>query len=192
MNLLTYVLAQIIEIFYDGKKAAFDGWDLEAMFGGKNISDEQLKLFDVPKDVALHSIQMAHIPVPNPVNPSPSASSPNRHAEAFSTQQGNSSSRIQVTKSASVSMPEMTIKRSAAQSSEGPGDGFPQLYDIAYHDQKPGHGLPGSSGPADGTSTDKKNMSIDDNTKDFLKVKFLGMSPLRYHFAYCLTRSFAY
>ena len=125
MNLLTYMLAQIIEIFYDGKKAAFDGWDLEAMFGGKNISDEQLKLFDVPKDLPLHSIRMAHIPVPNPVNPSPSASSPNKQAEAFSPQQGNSSSRIQVTKSASVSMPEMTIKRSAAQSSEGLGDGFP-------------------------------------------------------------------
>ena len=161
MNFLTYTLAQIIEIFYDGKKAAFDGWDLEAMFGGKNISDEQLKLFDVPKDMPLHSIQMAHIPGPSPVNSPPSASSANRQAEALSTRQSNPNSRIQVTKSASVSMPEMTI-RSAAQFSGGPDDG-----------------LPGSSGSPDGTSTDKKNGSIDANTKDFLKVKLLGMFPLR-------------
>ena len=159
MNLLTYTLAQIIEIFYDGEKAAFDGWDLEAMFGGKNISDEELKLFDVPKDVPLHSIQMVHNPIPHPVHPPPIASNPNTHAEAFPTQQGNSSSRIQVIKSASVSMPEMTIKKSAG----GPGDG-----------------LPVSSGPTDGASTDEKSASIEDETKDFLTVKLLSMSPLRY------------
>ena len=60
-------------------------------------------------------------------------------------------------------MPEMTITRSAAQFSGGQGDG-----------------LPGSSGSSDGTSTDKKDGSIDDNTKDFLKVKLLGMSPLNF------------
>ena len=111
----------------------------------------------------LHFIQMAHIPVPSPVNTPPSASSANRQAEAISTRQSNPNSRIQVTKSASVSMPEMTITRSAAQFSEGPGDG-----------------LPGSSGSSDGTSTDKKNGPIDDNTKDFLKVKLLGVSPLKF------------
>lgn len=157
MNLMTYILAQIIEIFYDGKKAVFDGWDLDKMFSGKTISDKELKLFDVPKDMPLDFIQMFHMQVTSQMNWSPSGviAQPER-AKALPTEPSEPKLNIQANKSASFSMPQMTTTRSATQFSGGPGDGYPE-----------------NSGTSGGSSTNERNEPTDENTKEFLKVRLL-------------------
>lgn len=127
------------------------------MFSGKTISDKELKLFDVPKDMPLDFIKMSHMPVTSQMNWSPSGvtAQPGR-AEALPTERSEPKLKMQANKSASFSMPPMTVTGSATQFPGGAGDGLPE-----------------TSGASNGSSTNERNETIDENTKEFQKVRLL-------------------